>query len=130
MEGFDPRDRELCPDGSCIGLIGPDGRCKVCGTISPSTVADPRRQGMLPGADDEEEIEEYDGCIDDDCDGEIGDDGRCMVCGLVAEPDRPPISADDDFDARQLCSDDACTGLIGIDGRCKECGKPAETAKT
>jgi hypothetical protein len=29
-EGFDPR-RRLCPDGSCVGVIGPDGRCKVCG---------------------------------------------------------------------------------------------------
>jgi len=24
-------DRQLCPDGGCIGLIGADGRCKVCG---------------------------------------------------------------------------------------------------
>src|ERR1044072_5879495 len=24
MEPFDPRDRELCPDGACIGVIGPD----------------------------------------------------------------------------------------------------------
>ena len=24
-------DRELCPDGGCVGLIGADGRCKVCG---------------------------------------------------------------------------------------------------
>ncbi len=23
--------RKLCPDGSCIGVIGPDGRCKECG---------------------------------------------------------------------------------------------------
>ena len=23
--------RQLCPDGACIGVIGPDGRCKVCG---------------------------------------------------------------------------------------------------
>lgn len=23
--------RRLCPDESCIGIIGPDGRCKVCG---------------------------------------------------------------------------------------------------
>ena len=27
---FDP-DRELCPDGACIGVLGPDRRCKVCG---------------------------------------------------------------------------------------------------
>jgi hypothetical protein len=28
--GFDPK-RKLCPDGSCVGVIGADGRCKVCG---------------------------------------------------------------------------------------------------
>ncbi len=26
----DDDDRELCSDGGCIGLIGPNGRCKVC----------------------------------------------------------------------------------------------------
>ncbi|MEW6440595.1 MAG: zinc ribbon domain-containing protein [bacterium] len=24
-------DRVLCSDGTCIGVIGPDGRCKECG---------------------------------------------------------------------------------------------------
>jgi hypothetical protein len=24
-------DRKLCPDGNCTGLLGEDGRCKVCG---------------------------------------------------------------------------------------------------
>jgi hypothetical protein len=23
--------RELCPDGACIGVLGDDGKCKVCG---------------------------------------------------------------------------------------------------
>jgi hypothetical protein len=23
--------RQLCPDGNCLGLLGADGRCKVCG---------------------------------------------------------------------------------------------------
>jgi hypothetical protein len=27
---FDPA-RRLCPDGSCTGVLGADGRCKVCG---------------------------------------------------------------------------------------------------
>jgi len=31
-EDFD--NRQLCPDGSCTGLLGPDGRCKVCGKSS------------------------------------------------------------------------------------------------
>jgi rubredoxin len=28
-------DRTLCIDGSCIGIIGPDGRCKECGKPYP-----------------------------------------------------------------------------------------------
>lgn len=28
--GFDSK-RKLCPDGACVGVIGPDGRCGVCG---------------------------------------------------------------------------------------------------
>jgi hypothetical protein len=27
----DSGDRALCPDGACTGLIGDDGKCKVCG---------------------------------------------------------------------------------------------------
>ena len=30
-DGFDD-ERELCPDGACIGVIGAGGVCKVCGT--------------------------------------------------------------------------------------------------
>ena len=27
----DWENRQLCSDGNCIGVIGPDGRCKECG---------------------------------------------------------------------------------------------------
>ena len=30
----DWQDRVLCSDGNCIGVIGPDGRCKECGKPS------------------------------------------------------------------------------------------------
>jgi len=30
----DWQDRVLCSDGNCIGVIGPDGRCKECGQPS------------------------------------------------------------------------------------------------
>lgn len=52
-ETFDPQDvvrqmaaaktskslenRVLCSDGNCIGIIGPDGRCKVCGKEAESS---------------------------------------------------------------------------------------------
>lgn len=31
--GFDP-DRRLCPDGTCVGVIGPNGACLVCGRVA------------------------------------------------------------------------------------------------
>lgn len=30
-EGFDPGKRVACSDGMCIGIIGPEGKCNVCG---------------------------------------------------------------------------------------------------
>jgi hypothetical protein len=141
-EAFEPARRELCPDGGCIGLIGADGRCKVCGTVSPSAVADPRRQGMVATggedttdeADDDREL-----CPDGACIGLIGADGKCNACGAVREApplhvwktdggaDGPPEldgdgDGDEDEDSRELCPDGGCIGLIGPNGRCKVCG--------
>jgi hypothetical protein len=31
VEQDDWQNRVLCSDGNCIGVIGPDGRCKECG---------------------------------------------------------------------------------------------------
>lgn len=31
QEDYDWEGRRLCSDGNCIGVIGPDGRCKECG---------------------------------------------------------------------------------------------------
>lgn len=31
-------NRVLCSDGNCIGVIGPDGRCKVCGRAGAPTI--------------------------------------------------------------------------------------------
>jgi hypothetical protein len=95
--------RVLCRDESCIGIIGPDGRCKECGIAyeaghSEQDVAiDERFQ------DEEETAEEAPNDI------------------------TPQIaSADDDvaWENRVLCSDESCIGVVGPDGRCKECGKP------
>jgi hypothetical protein len=134
-EGFEPARRELCPDGGCIGLIGTDGRCKVCGTVSPSAVADPRHQGML-AQEPEEEVAEDDRelCADGACIGLIGDDGRCNVCGRPREDVAAeeawatdggadgPLVVDGDPEDRELCPDGGCIGLIGPTGRCKVCG--------
>jgi hypothetical protein len=105
-DAFDESDRELCPDGNCTGLIGSDGRCKVCGLA----LADNRRR---PASE------------------EPGDDSRSAPARDVA----PDSEADDDLavggmaiddaEDRQLCPDGNCIGLIGSDGKCKVCGRPA-----
>lgn len=94
--------RELCPDGSCTGLIGPDGTCKVCGHAAPNW-GDERKRGT----------------VDDDTDDDEADD-------VVPDPIAPAAKAEiggGEWSARQLCSDGGCTGLIGADGTCKVCGK-------
>jgi hypothetical protein len=90
--------RELCPDGSCIGVIGPDGRCKVCGTVSPTAVSDPRHVHLTPpppAALDEVAVDR----------GDAGDEA---------------------FDERELCPDGACVGVLGADRRCKVCRRAAD----
>lgn len=85
----DDDDRELCPDGSCTGVIGIDGKCKVCGkwgegkvgsmnTVEGEADATAEEQGQRQGqgSDDERRL-----CPDGACTGLIGSDGRCKVCG-------------------------------------------------
>lgn len=146
-EDFEVAQRELCPDGACIGLIGPDGRCKVCGAVGVSQVADPRHRGLRAtngesGPSDTSDTtgdpDELDAdrelCPDGACVGLIGPDGQCSVCGTKASDAPPDASPEEesksgspsdsaDFDEdRELCPDGSCVGLIGPDGRCKVCG--------
>ena len=95
--------RVLCSDGNCIGVIGPDGRCKECG-------------------------KEYEGTLAED---HISEDNESAAVDSAVEEeapspaDLPPDEAEyDDWQDRVLCSDGNCIGVIGPDGRCKECGKP------
>ena len=89
----DWENRVLCSDESCIGVIGPDGRCKECGKPYTEQQA-PEKHANQP------EIE-------------VGDD--------IERHEKP--GQQDDWENRTLCSDESCIGVIGPDGRCKECGK-------
>ena len=144
MSDFDPTNRELCPDGACVGVIGSDGTCKECGTVAVSATQHSRLRGMNL-ADSESEASDDDSddrelCPDDMCVGLIGSNGRCNECGALARDLTPepraaddPESQDDDGDDgdadddRQLCPDDMCIGIIGSNGRCKECGTAANS---
>jgi hypothetical protein len=105
-------NRILCSDGSCIGVIGPDGHCKECGK---------KYEGTLPEAIAS--------------DKESQSPGEDEFRASAAIDSQPQSSADitseeetqtDDWANRQLCSDGNCIGIIGPDGRCTECGKPLE----
>lgn len=97
MSHFDPRDRELCLDGTCVGLIGQNGHCKECGKPGASARLDPRRRGLREEREVAEELEQH------------------IIKGAL-------MAAPEGFQERQLCPDGACIGVIGSDGRCKECG--------
>ena len=84
----DPKweNRELCPYGNCIGIIGPDGRCKECGMPSgnPQKTADMANDPECSGIQAPESDPEWENrilCPDGNCIGIIGPDGRCRVCG-------------------------------------------------
>ncbi|MGD8992847.1 MAG: hypothetical protein PVI00_15430 [Desulfobacterales bacterium] len=102
----DWENRILCSDESCIGVIGPDGRCKECGL--PYEKAQTKDEAQAAEPDENQDTDE---------------------AGVDAPPasdngDAPSASDNgDDWENRTLCSDESCIGIIGPDGRCKECGK-------
>lgn len=105
--------RQLCPDGTCVGVIGPDGTCKVCGRVAPDW-GDERRRGLVPS--------------DEDARSEGGGRGAADQDEIL--PSTPAMIGEAlEWHRRRLCSDGACIGVIGPDGRCKICHKPAASAE-
>ncbi|KQC09202.1 MAG: hypothetical protein APR62_00015 [Smithella sp. SDB] len=93
-ENEDWDKRILCSDESCIGIIGPDGKCKECGKpYEGKLLAEPVADDVHTVAAEEPQQ-------------------------VLADAET------DDWDKRVLCSDGSCIGIIGPDGKCKECGKP------
>ena len=91
----DWENRILCSDESCIGTIGPNGKCRECGKPY---------EGELSSGH--------------------GESGGQKMTVEEQETVSSTIDTDsDDWDKRVLCSDESCIGTIGLDGTCKECGK-------
>ncbi len=144
--------RQLCSDGGCVGVIGPDGTCKVCGRAAQNW-GDERKRGLIEPADepadddavaavpddgyDEEEDADEDDDLDEDEDldeGEEEDDGEDdlhdahEVAPLAASASASLPAAPVEWGTRRLCPDGNCIGLIGADGHCKVCGRAATGA--
>jgi hypothetical protein len=114
--------RQLCPDGGCVGVIGPDGTCKVCGRAAPNW-GDERKRGLIDLPEDNDEYgrdaadEDSDEASDEASDDEASNEQA--PGDAVAAASSPP----GDWEARTLCPDGSCIGLIGPDGHCGVCGK-------
>jgi len=94
----DWENRTLCSDENCIGVIGPDGRCKECGKRLEDRH---HEQDPHVSVENEEPAPEV----------------------MEDEDHTSDSEADSDWENRTLCDDESCIGVIGPDGRCKECGK-------
>jgi len=99
--------RILCSDESCIGVIGPDGRCKECGLPYAGSFDATNKENVTS------DFEEAD--PEDDISEEPEESG---------DYDDAEAPTDLEWEHRTLCSDESCIGVIGPDGLCKECGKP------
>ena len=96
--------RTLCSDESCIGTIGPDGKCKECGRAydgvarPPGAVSRETKNDIMADLPQSQGLRQDDDCADS-------------------------ISAAE-WENRILCRDESCIGVIGPEGKCGECGKP------
>jgi len=80
--------RTLCTDESCIGVIGPDGRCRECDLPLASVIDEEFSEAANEVAENdqdesipESEWEQRTLCTDESCIGVIGPAGRCRECG-------------------------------------------------
>ncbi len=111
--------RTLCSDESCIGVIGPDGRCKECGL--PYKSEDQQEFTEEQAASDSEAAEDDE---DEFAEDEFTEDNEDEE---FAEDEEEDAVTDIEWEQRTLCRDESCIGVIGPDGRCKECDLPYES---
>ena len=107
--------RRLCPDGACIGVIGDDGRCRVCGRSATGGGDAPA--GFVAAAGEDAPDDDAAEAGADEIPGGDGDaaDAKAAAPGGAG------------FDpARRLCPDGGCIGVIGADGVCTVCGQKAD----
>ena len=102
---LDWENRRLCSDDSCIGVIGSDNRCRVCGLLDTKTTADSDRSSHSSSTVQEEAKEEP------------------FAEEQAPEPEVSGDAEDTAWEDRKLCSDESCIGTIGPDGRCSICGQ-------
>jgi len=120
-EGKFDSHRRLCPDGACIGVIGDDGRCRVCGRSAAGGGNDPAPAGFVAAGsqdaqeDAQDDDEQADGNAEESRHGDADADAKAAApTGAGFDPNR------------RLCPDGSCIGVIGAGGVCTVCGQKAD----
>jgi len=108
------KNRVLCSDGNCIGIIGPDGHCKECGMPFEGDLPFERELHTAETAPDENK----------QTTGPTPAQNKGSGPDNSAAEEQPESNSDDEWANRRLCRDGNCIGVIGPDGTCKECGLP------
>jgi|KBSMisStaDraftv2_1062788.scaffolds.fasta_scaffold557462_2 hypothetical protein len=114
-EGKFDSHRRLCPDGACIGVIGDDGRCRVCGRAASGG---PAPAGFVAAGGD--------AASDGDLGDDWTDDEPSTESGGVGAGGAKAAASGGFDPARRLCPDGSCIGVIGADGNCTVCGQKAD----
>jgi hypothetical protein len=107
--GFTLEGRVLCGDDACIGTIGPDKRCKLCGRPYEGD-AEVGSGGAPPAGTDDGAGTARSDADDAPAEAEPAATAGTEVSGL-----------------RSCCPDEACVGIIGPNGVCGICGKKKTT---
>ncbi len=107
---FSLDDRILCSDGACIGLVGEDGQCRVCGKVYAGDVS-----LIKTGA-----AQNTGGVDPPDDSGPMSGEIEALKKELEEQDLR-----EENENERICCPDDMCIGVIGANGTCGTCGKQA-----
>ncbi len=110
----DMSQRVPCADDSCIGTIGPDGLCRICGRPLSAGEAE-------PALAENHENEAFDPVEAEHQTPEPEDEALFEKEAEMLE------MGEDDWQERVLCSDESCIGVLGADGLCRVCGKPGDS---
>jgi len=90
-ENEDWEKRTLCSDESCIGTIGPEGKCKECGKVFEGKLPEGHDKSSVKSiavteqvktnTDSDDDWDKRVLCSDEACIGVIGPKGKCKECG-------------------------------------------------
>ena len=103
-----PEDRVPCPDDMCVGIIGANGKCGVCGKAGT-----PAEGQEKPDHPHDDLHERPSGSVEPVPEPVPGSGSSAAAADDAADTD----------DERVPCLDEMCVGILSKNGTCGTCGK-------